>query len=153
MNTRIEVVQDILKRLNASQKDDIRNVQESQLGILRQNFLTLLQDRYNLQENTELLTDIGKDDPDDAAMVLIRDVWQALNTPPSSKPLPFEEWGILPKDSPHMQEAEQLCMNILEKSQLPVFMLLPAVLKMRSDKAGDDDLFMEHLRALSEEYD
>ena len=70
----------------------------------------------------------------------------------NTKNLPFKEWGVLPKGSPYMQEAEHLFMQILEKSGLPVFMLLPAVLKMRSDKDGDDDLFMEHLRALSQEY-
>ena len=153
MNTRIQVVEDMLKRLNTVQKDDIRNVRENQLRVLCQNFETLLRNRYNLWENTELLADIGTDDADAASKVLIRDVWQTLTAPPSSEALPFEEWGLLPKGSSHMQEAEQLFFNILEKIQLPAFLLLSAVLKMRSDAQGDEELFMEHLRALSKEYD
>ena len=65
----------------------------------------------------------------------------------------FEEIGVLPQDSPNMQEAEQLFFNILEKCRLPVFLLLPAVLKMKSDAKGDEAIFMEHLRGLSAEYE
>ena len=153
MNTRTEVVQDILKRLNDVQKDDIRNVREQDLSLLHHGFGTMIRNRYKMSENKELLADIGKDNADDASMVLIRDVWQALKDPPMRENLPFDQIGVLPQDSPNMEEAEQLFGNILEKGKLPVYLLLPAVLKMRSDAQGDEELFMEHLRGLSKEYD
>lgn len=149
MNTKIQVVSDILKRLNAVQKDDIQNVPKHQLHYLRNDFRRLIGDRY---DDPELLADIGEDDPDDALMVIIRDVWQALTDPPESKNLPFDQWGVLPQGSSNTDEAEQLFGNILEKSQLPVYLLLPALLKMRKDHQGDEERFMEHLRALSQEY-
>ena len=150
MNTKIQVVSDILKRLNAVQKDDIRNIPEHQLRYLCNDFRRLIGDRY---DDPELLADIGEDDPNDALMVIIRDVWQVLTDPPESKNLPFDQWGVLPQGSPNMDEAEQLFGNILEKSQLPGFLLLSALLKMRSDAEGNEELFMQHLRALSEKYD
>ena len=85
-------------------------------------------------------------------MVLIRHVWLALKDP-LDKHLPFDEIGVLPHGSPIMEEAEQLFGNILEKGTLPVYLLLPVVLKMRSGAKNDEELFMEHLRALSKEYD
>ena len=103
MNTKIQVVSDILKRLNEVQKDDIRNVPEHQLRYLRNDFRRLIGDRY---DDPALLADIGEDDSDDALMVIIRDVWQALTDPPESENLPFDQSGVLPQGSPNMEEAE-----------------------------------------------
>ena len=78
MNTRAEVVQDILKNLDDTDKDNIRNTPEQDLILFHHGWGTSIRNRYGMWGNKALLADIGKEHPDDASMVIIRDVWKLL---------------------------------------------------------------------------
>ena len=78
MNTRAEVVQDILKNLDDTDKDNIRNTPEQDLILFHHGWGTSIRNRYKIWQNKALLADIGKEHPDDASMVIIRDVWKLL---------------------------------------------------------------------------
>ena len=78
MNTRAEVVQDILKNLDDTDKDNIRNTPGQDLILFHHGWGTSIRNRYKIWQNKALLADIGKEHPDDASMVIIRDVWKLL---------------------------------------------------------------------------
>ena len=79
MNTRTEVVQDVLENLNDSDKEFIRSRPKEDLAIEFLNNLGWeIRIKYKMSENQALLADIGEENPDDASMAVIQDVWKAL---------------------------------------------------------------------------
>lgn len=67
----------------------------------------------------------------------------------------FRDIGILPKDSVHIEEAEQLFTEIAEIShntdEMPLYQLIAALIQLRT-LSSSEDTFMEHLRELREKY-
>ena len=78
VSTMDEVVQDILETLTEGQKADIRSKSKEDLIMYHHGWGTNIRNRYLLWHNEELLKNIGKEDADDASMVIIEAVWEAL---------------------------------------------------------------------------
>ena len=78
VSTMDEVVQDILETLTEGQKADIRSQSKEDLIMYHHGWGTNIRNRYLLRHNEELLKNIGKEDADDASMVIVEAVWKAL---------------------------------------------------------------------------
>ena len=78
VSTMDEVVQDILETLTEGQKANIRSQSKEDLIMYHHGWGTNIRNRYLLRRNEELLKNIGKEDADDASMVIIEAVWEAL---------------------------------------------------------------------------
>ena len=65
-----EIVEDIIAKLV--------NTSEAILAIFHHRLGTYIRTHYDLWENQALVKATGKEHPDDASMVIIKAVWQAL---------------------------------------------------------------------------
>ena len=78
LTTLAGVVSDILKNLNPDLKTDVPNTLEVDLIQFQRSWGRDIRNRYNLWQDSAVLPDIGEDHPDDASMVIIREIWQQL---------------------------------------------------------------------------
>lgn len=73
-----EIVEDIIKDMSEADKATVVNTAEEDLIQFHHGWGTAIRNRYHLWRNSALLKDIGKDHPDEASMVIIKNVWKAL---------------------------------------------------------------------------
>lgn len=58
----------------------------------------------------------------------------------------FEDTGILPKDSQHFQEAKDIFCFAVNNSDMPVPVLIAALLRLKIQVNHDEDEFIEGMR-------
>ena len=73
-----EIVADIIESMSEADKANVVNTKEEDLIQFHHGWGTGIRNYYNLWHNRELLKATGKEHPDDASMVIIKNVWQAL---------------------------------------------------------------------------
>lgn len=79
-----QVVNEILEGMEQKEKNTIRYTKEDDLIQYLHNWGRQIRNRYQLWHDPALVEATGKDHPDDASMVIIKNVWQALQaTEPS----------------------------------------------------------------------
>ena len=73
-----EVVEDVLKNMSKADKANVANTAEDNLVMFHHGWGTGIRNGYNLWQNQALVRAIGAEHPDDASMIIIKAVWQAL---------------------------------------------------------------------------
>jgi hypothetical protein len=75
-----EAVTKILKVLDEASKNKLRSMAKADLIMFHHNWGTNIRNDFGLwRGNTAILKDTGRDDPDDASMVIMEAVWEKLN--------------------------------------------------------------------------
>ena len=78
LTTVTEVVADIIEKMSEADKATVVKTPEEDLIQFHQGLGTAIRNDYNLWRNQALVKVTGKEHPDDASMVIIKAVWQAL---------------------------------------------------------------------------
>ena len=73
-----EVVEDIIENMSEADKANVANTPEDDLIMFHHGWGTGIRNHYNLWQNQALVKATGKEHADDASMVIIKAVWQAL---------------------------------------------------------------------------
>ena len=97
LTTVAEVVADIIENMSEADKAKVVNTPENDLIQFHHGWGTGIRKDYNLWQNPALVKATGKENPDDASMVIIKAVWQALrDAHPSQDGQTLEVETILP---------------------------------------------------------
>ena len=78
LTTVAEVVADIIENMSESEKVSVVSMPENSLINFHHGWGTRIRNDYNLWRNTALVKATGAQHPDDASMLIIKAVWQAL---------------------------------------------------------------------------
>ena len=76
--TKDEVVEDILENMSLDDKARIKNTPEDELVMFHLGWGQYLRNYYQMWHNKALVKSIGEEHPDDASMVIIKEVWTIL---------------------------------------------------------------------------
>lgn len=77
-STVADVVEDIIENMSEADKANVVNTPEDDLIMFHHEWGKHIRNHYNLWQNPALVKATGKEHPDDASMVIIKAVWQAL---------------------------------------------------------------------------
>ena len=78
--TKIEAVNMLLKEMSPADKNYVKNLKKDDLVLLHHTLGRAIRNNFELWAgNQALLKDVAKPHPDDAAMVIIRELWNNLN--------------------------------------------------------------------------
>ena len=80
-----EVVADIIANMTDGHKELVVRMPENGLIIFHHGWGTRIRNDYNLWQNTALVKAAGAAHPDDASMLIIKAVWQALRDAETSR--------------------------------------------------------------------
>ena len=78
LTTVTDVADDIIENMSEADKANVVNTSEDDLVLFHHGWGTGIRNHYNLWRNKALVDDTGAEHPDDASMVIIKAVWQAL---------------------------------------------------------------------------
>ena len=78
LHTKDEVVKDILENMNIDAKANVKHMSEDDLGNFHFGWGQYLRNYYQMWHNPELVKSTGKEHPDDASAVIIKEVWTIL---------------------------------------------------------------------------
>ena len=73
-----EVVKEVIENMSEADKANVVNTSEDDLILFHDGWGMSIRNHYNLWQNQALVRSTGKEHPDDASMVIIKAVWQAL---------------------------------------------------------------------------
>ena len=73
-----DIVADIIENMREADKANVVNTPEADLIQFHHGWGTGIRNHYNLWQNPTLVKATGKEHPDDASMVIIKQVWQTL---------------------------------------------------------------------------
>ena len=73
-----EIVEDIIKNMSEADKANVVNTAEEDLIMFHDGWGMGIRNGYNLWHDKALVKALGAEHPDDASMIIIRAVWEAL---------------------------------------------------------------------------
>ena len=86
-----EIVQDLLATMKAETKAKIKHTPKDLLVMFHSGLGQYIRNRYRLWQNKAVVKSTGKEEADDASMVIIRELWEQLQAEPGlEKPVETE---------------------------------------------------------------